>query len=137
MRTKPTRRYTALACACGALFALRVAGLQAAETAPPTTATDQPAWTSAHKARWQNMTDEERAALRAARKARWDAMSEEERAAHRAQHKGRWANLTDEERAARRAAMKARWEAMSPEERAAHKARWHERHGPPEAPAAQ
>ncbi|MDP7211040.1 MAG: hypothetical protein QF507_04665 [Vicinamibacterales bacterium] len=62
------------------------------------------------------------------KKARWDALSESEKAARKArmaQRKARWEALPESEKAARKARMtqrKARWDALSESEKAAKRA---------------
>ena len=90
------------------------------------------------RAAYENMSDEERTAIRDQRRATYDAMSEEERQAMRkersagrdgrdrdARHE-RWESMSEEERTAAREKHRAkkderrqRWESMSDEERAA------------------
>ncbi|HIA50118.1 MAG TPA: hypothetical protein EYN90_05995 [Acidobacteria bacterium] len=66
------------------------------------------------KARWDALSESEKAAKRAGmakRKARWDALSDSEKAAKRAgmaKRKARWDALPESEKAAKRAARKTR-----------------------------
>jgi len=60
---------------------------------------------------------------KAAEKAKWDAMSEEEKAKMKAEEKAKWDAMSDEEKAKmkaeKKAAQKAKWDAMSAEEKSA------------------
>ena len=82
------------------------------------------------RAAYENLSDEERTAIRDQRRAEYDSMSEEERQAVREKRAGqrdkRWDSMSEEEREAarqkrevRREENRQRWESLSEEERAA------------------
>jgi hypothetical protein len=145
--------------------ALAISAMAHAQGETAGAAADVPAaQRQAQREHLQNLSEEERQALReqhrAAMRERWEAMSEEERQAlrdkhaaardaHRAGMRERWENMSEEERQAlrekhaasreeHRAAMRERWENMSEEERQAMRERMAERRkqrpGPPGQP---
>jgi hypothetical protein len=85
------------------------------------------------RARWDQMSPEEREQVRQKAQDYWAGLSEEERAQKREELRkqrgegsrayNEWAQMTPEERQARREEMRARWEQMTPEERRAHRAK--------------
>lgn len=93
----------------------------------------------AARAKWKDLTPEQRAAKKAEMKAKWDAMTPEQKEKFKQEHprfgqrhdgegRGKWKDLTPEQRAAKKAEMKAKWDAMTPEQRAEAKAKFAQKH---------
>ncbi len=92
------------------------------------------------RAAYENLSDEERTAIRDQRRAQYDSMSEDERQAMREKRAGkrdeRWDSMSEEEREVARTKRQAqkeerrqRWDSMSEEERAAAREKHPQRDG--------